>query len=76
MREKERKSYEKYIGKKFGKLFVKRLAMQQVGGKGVLFECQCDCGNITTPRATAVISGKSKTCKCSWKDGKGSPIPP
>lgn len=49
------------IGKRFGKLVVKR----EVGGekKDTLFECLCDCGKVTVEKWSAIIGGK-KSCGC------------
>jgi hypothetical protein len=45
-------------GKRFGRLdVVKHL------GYGV-WECKCDCGNITTTKTNALTSGVAKSCGC------------
>ena len=52
---------EGIIGKRFGKLFVQR----EVGGEkeNTLFECLCDCGNVTIEKWSALIRGK-ESCGC------------
>lgn len=48
-------------GKRFGKLAALEIAGHN---KGVLWKCQCDCGNIHTARATYLINGIVKSCGC------------
>ena len=49
------------IGKQFGKLKV----LREVGGEktNTLFECLCDCGNLTVEKWSSLIGGK-KSCGC------------
>lgn len=56
---------ENIIGKRFGKLQV----LREIGGeKGdTLFECLCDCGNMTIEKWAALIGGK-KSCGCLHRE--------
>lgn len=33
--------------------------------RGALYECQCDCGNMTVASTSELRSGAKKTCGCS-----------
>lgn len=60
------------IGKKFNRLLVldvdkeKREEQIQQKKKKIrkYYKCQCDCGNIISIRADAIISGHAKSCGC------------
>ena len=49
-------------GQRFGKL----VAIRPCGHAGtqVLWLCECDCGNTSTPRGTLLVTGKTKSCGC------------
>lgn len=51
------------IGKKYGKLTVKR---RVANGKDnhAYYECVCDCGNVVTIRGATLRSGKAHSCGC------------
>jgi|SRR5699024_7669222 len=51
-------------GKQFGKLTVIKRVENDKHGKAKWL-CKCECGNQTTPSASDLRSGKSKTCGCS-----------
>ena len=71
-------------GQRFGKLLVIRPCGKQ--GTNVLWLCQCDCGRISMPKATALNKDKAKSCGCmftrkthgmrgSWRKGiPGDPV--
>lgn len=51
------------VGKRFGKLEV--LSKSNVKKYGVyLWECKCDCGNITYASSNSLNSGNTKSCGC------------
>ena len=50
-------------GDKFGKLTAIRKTDQRVGSN-VVWECKCDCGNITFVSSGALQSGATKSCGC------------
>lgn len=51
-------------GKRFGKL----IALRRVGYKnGYIWECKCDCGNLTEVSLANLNSGHIKSCGCSNK---------
>ena len=50
-------------GKRFGRLIVlKRNGLAK--DKCILWECQCDCGNITLVRGNNLKNGTTKSCGC------------
>ena len=51
------------LGDKYGKLTVIGEAGSTKQG-GRLWECQCDCGNITIVRGNHLTSGNTKSCGC------------
>lgn len=55
-------------GKKFGNLTVIRHLNYSESGHTSLWECKCDCGNITIVRGTNLKSGHTISCGC--KKGK------
>lgn len=49
-------------GNRYGKLVaIKPLGLK---GKDVLWECQCDCGNITQAKVSRLTIGNKKSCGC------------
>jgi hypothetical protein len=50
-------------GLRFGRLLVLRRNGTAKGGT-VLWECMCDCGKITTKRASTLRNGMTKSCGC------------
>jgi hypothetical protein len=55
------------IGEKFGKLLVKKESGRNKKGS-VLWECLCDCGNITTVSTGALRSSNTTSCGCFRKE--------
>jgi hypothetical protein len=55
---------------KFNKLTVIRLLKSVKYGntKKRVWECKCDCGNITKINTSPLVRGIIKTCGCSFKD--------
>jgi len=51
---------------KFGKL----TALKKVGrhGSNAVWECLCECGNITKTMATSLKLGNTKSCGCLAKE--------
>lgn len=53
-------------GEKFGMLTaVKKVG--KINGVGVIWECVCECGNMTTAKASVLIRGKKRSCGCLSK---------
>ena len=50
-------------GMRFGKLVALRETGERKGGS-VVWECQCDCGNIVNVISRSLISGNTKSCGC------------
>ena len=55
--------WESYIGCKFNRLTVLRVAGKNKFGHP-LFECRCDCGTVVLRESTRVKNGASKSCGC------------
>ena len=49
------------FGQRFGKLVAIKMTAEK-RGTNIVWECQCDCGNITKVRCTSLISGNTKSC--------------
>lgn len=54
-------------GKKFGRLTVKKQNGRDKYG-AILWECECDCGNIKTVRGIDLRNGGTKSCGCLNRD--------
>lgn len=53
-------------GERFGSLVAIRPTNMRTG-TSVIWECRCDCGNITYVSGQALRTGKIKSCGCSHK---------
>ena len=51
-------------GQKFNMLTVLRRAPKNDSQGRAMWECQCDCGNYTTVKGTAIRKGETKSCGC------------
>lgn len=58
------KDYHEIVGKRFGRLVVKKIIPGKIFSSNIHAECQCDCGKITHPAVTRLIKGKAKSCGC------------
>ena len=56
---------ENLRGQRFGKLMPLYRVKVESDQTCAFWKCQCDCGNITTVRASALKSGKTTSCGCS-----------
>lgn len=60
------KEYEDYVGQKFGKLkvvsFNSRLCYKNT--TQILWNCECECGNVITVRQSNLLSGNTLSCGC------------
>lgn len=66
-------SKEKYscIGKRFGRLVVIERAEDAInpnGKKSIRYKCKCDCGNEKIVRKGHLVSGKTVSCGCFYKE--------
>jgi hypothetical protein len=52
------------VGKKFGNLLVLSITKRRFSNGGVIWKCQCDCGNIKEIGAYSLKSGHTKSCGC------------
>ena len=53
-------------GNRYGKLVV--LGDPQVGGRGTIWKCRCDCGNICYKVSADLVHGNTKSCGCLKAD--------
>lgn len=63
----ENPTFRDLTGQKFGRLTAIR-PTEERQGKSVVWECQCDCGELTYVGASSLKSGNTKSCGCSWKE--------
>ena len=55
-------------GQRFGRLVVVRDSGERTSAKEVIWECKCDCGEISVVRSTILRSGRTKSCGCLSKE--------
>lgn len=63
-------------GKKFGKLLVIRYAGSRRQQKDKLWECKCDCGNLTIVPTTRLLHGVTKSCGCYRTESRHKRLKP
>lgn len=51
------------IGQRFGKLLVINKTNERKDGR-IIWECKCDCGNLTKVTSHSLLSGNTKSCGC------------
>lgn len=56
------------VGQKFNSLTVIRETAQRNSDGSVLWECKCDCGNITLASSSDLKRGHKKSCGCLQKE--------
>ena len=56
-------------GQKFGKLTALSPTDKRKDGK-IVWECQCDCGNLTYVSSSSLISGNTQSCGCLISKGE------
>jgi hypothetical protein len=61
-------------GKRFGNLVPYEIADYRQSHGKIVWKCKCDCGNICDVAAKRMISGKTKSCGCLWKQIAGRTI--
>lgn len=59
------------IGQQFGHLTVVKDSGQRGKDKQILWECKCDCGNISLVRGQDLRSGNTKSCGCRRNNSFG-----
>lgn len=47
--------------------YLKVIRLENIGKRGALWKCICDCGNATLVRSNSLISGNTKSCGCLQK---------
>lgn len=59
--------YNDLSGKKFGRLTV-ITKTEKRRHRSVIWECKCDCGNITEVASDDLVSGNTRSCGCLQKE--------
>lgn len=54
-------------GRRFGRLLVLKVAGKDKQNKRV-WECLCDCGNLTIVRGSTLVEGKTRSCGCYGRE--------
>lgn len=60
--------YKDITGKTFGRLHVIERTEKRTNGKGVIWLCECECGNVAYVSAAMLLSGNTKSCGCLQRD--------
>ena len=55
-------------GKKFGRWTVLRDSGKRDSSGNIMWECRCDCGNVTCVKGKSLTSGASKSCGCLQRE--------
>lgn len=63
---KQREKQKDLTDQRFGKLVVIRKSDQKKG-RAILWECQCDCGNICLKPTGELNWGTATSCGCAWR---------
>lgn len=59
------RKYTELSGKRFGKLLVLcRINRTEDGDNAPIWECKCDCGNMTKVKSGNLMNGKTNSCGC------------
>lgn len=56
------------VGQKFGRLTVIKDSNKRTSSGAIIWECQCECGNITYVNKSKLTSGNTKSCGCLRKE--------
>jgi hypothetical protein len=59
----EHPNYENLLGRRFGRLIVLEELSERRHGK-IYWKVACDCGNTTALCSSALLRGKTKSCRC------------
>ena len=59
--------YKDLTGQRFGRLLVHEIYERDKSGL-IVWECQCDCGNIAFVKGTYLIHGATTSCGCYQKE--------
>lgn len=59
--------YIREIGNRYGKLSIEDVYKSGIDGS-IWCKCRCECGKEVTKRLHNVVSGKTKSCGCIFKE--------
>ena len=62
-----KEKYIREIGRRYGRLIIEDVYKSGIDGS-IWCKCRCDCGKEVTKRIHNVVSGKTKSCGCIFKD--------
>lgn len=57
-----------FLGKKYNKLTIKNKTDLRDTQGLIIYDCQCECGNLIKISASLVVRGKTKSCGCLKAD--------
>ena len=60
-------SIKDMTGKRFGRLVVKRLSPERIGGEAA-WDCDCNCGGTKTARGYSLRKGDTASCGCHQRE--------
>jgi len=60
-------AFKDHTGQRFGQLIIVRLMPERNKHGHTVWECKCDCGNITRVDSNNLIRGHTKSCGCLHK---------
>jgi hypothetical protein len=55
-----------FVGRRYGRLTVAAEVSRDRLGR--VFQCRCDCGEITSVRATRLVNGTARSCGCLMRE--------
>lgn len=56
------------VGQRFGRLVVVKDSGERDDHGCIIWECKCDCGNITKIRSRSLLAGDTRSCGCYNRD--------
>lgn len=60
-------------GQRFGRMVVVK-CVGKIESGNYLWECRCDCGNVTKVRGGSLTSGNTKSCGCLGRDHRADSV--
>lgn len=63
-------NYKDLVGYRFGKLIILRYLGSTIKGGHAMWECLCDCGNITTTTTNHLNAGHTTSCGCAGRQAR------
>lgn len=67
-------NFKDETGNRYGRLTVLKQSNKKSKSRAILWDCQCDCGKMTTVVGSDLRSGKTKSCGCLEQDVRGQSL--